>query len=226
MLRNIWKKQLLILLYVSIGSFTLYAQTQNPWIFKKETKGIKIYYRESPESQIYELKLTTSMEGSLSAAVAVINDAPRFPEWVFRCKEGKILKQISDIDFIYYNLTNFPWPMDDREFVVYATTEQDPTTLTVYMKSSGVEPSTDILPLNEDYIRVEEVISNWTFTPQKGGKMLAEYYLKSDPGGYIPARLINWGLDVGPVKSLVKLKEMIQSDEYRDMKFDYIRELE
>lgn len=53
------------------------------WQFQKETEGIKVYYREFPDSKIKELKATLIVESSLGAAVRVISDAARFPDWVY-----------------------------------------------------------------------------------------------------------------------------------------------
>lgn len=198
-----------------------FAFAQPGWTFKKETNGIKVYFRESADSRIKEIKVTLQVKATLGAAAHIITDAEQFPGWVFQCREGKILKKITESDLYYYNLANFPWPLADREFILRCTTYQDPKTLTVYSLAAAA-PS--LLPENQKYVRVQLAESNFKLTPLKDGMIEVEYYLKADPGGSIPAWAVNWALDIGPVKSLAKFRELAQSEIYRGFELPFIRE--
>ena len=83
------KKKIILLLLALLEHTILLCQQ---WQFQKETEGIKVYYRESPDSKIKELKATLIVESSLSAAVKVISDAARFPDWVYKCKAGSVIE--------------------------------------------------------------------------------------------------------------------------------------
>jgi len=194
---------------------------QSDWTFKKEANRIKVYYRESADSRIKELKATLQVKGSLGAATHFITNAEQFPDWVFQCREGKVLKKITQSDLIYYNLANFPWPLSDREFILRCTTYQEPETLVVHSLASS---ASGFLPENKQYVRVQLVESNFKLTPMDDGMIAVEYYLKSNPGGFIPAWAVNWALDLGPVKSLTKFRELVQSEIYRGFELPFIRE--
>lgn len=198
-----------------------FLTAQPTWTFKKEKNGIKIYYRESADSRIKELKATLQLKGSLGAAAHIIMNAEQFPNWVFQCREGKVLKKVTESDLYYYNLANFPWPSSDREFVLRCTTYQEPETLVVHLLASN---ASGFLPEDKKYVRVQLVESNFTLTPLNNGMIAVEYYLKTDPGGSIPAWAVNWALDIGPVKSLTKFRELVQSEIYRDFELPFIRE--
>lgn len=191
------------------------------WELKKEKKGIKVYFKESNNSKIKEVKTVIQVKTNLSKAVMIISEAPRFPEWVYQCKVGKFLGDFTPNDFYFYNLADFPWPLTDREFIFRCITFQDPNTLTVYSNASAVP---DKLPLNKKYIRVKKAESNWKLTPLPNGIVEVEYHLITDPGGAIPAWMVNWALDIGPIKSMLKFKEMAESDIYESTQFDFITE--
>lgn len=211
------KIRILVLLICGL-SVQLMAQD---WQFRKSSNDIKVYFRESSDSKIKELKITCQVKSSLAGAVTVISDATKFSEWVYECKEAKVLEGESMKDFVYYNLTDFPWPLSNREFILRCTTYQDAKTLVVYSMASA-EPK--VLPMDKRYVRVQLVQSNWTLKPMGNGLVQVEYYLKSDPGGNIPVWMVNLALDIGPLKSLKKFKERVESEQYKKMRIDFIKE--
>jgi len=209
-----------ILFLIGILFFTD-SYTQNTWELKKDIQGIQVYYRDNPASDIKELKIVTEIESSLASAISVINDIAEMPNWVFNCAKAEVKAGHIDSSFLFVNTTSFPFPFTDRELVFRCTTYQNIQTKEVHSRCIA-EPKA--IPINEEYIRVEEALSTWTFVPLAPNKVKAEYFLSLDPGGSIPAWLVNWGLDYGPVKTLKKFKVLVKSDQYRDKKVPYIKE--
>lgn len=192
---------------------------QSDWALFKEKDAIKVFFREAPHSNIREVLIRTQFRAPLSAVVSLINDVERFDEWQEHFQGLKKLKVYSPTRYIYYNRVNFPWPIADREFVMSATMSQDPRTHKVVFHSEAVP---DFLPPNEKYIRVPETISHWEITPTAEGILELEYYLKSDPGGAIPAWLVNLALQTGPFKTMQRLREIAQSEAYSDLRLSYL----
>ncbi len=212
--------KMLLLAGVSICCCHLIA-AQKEWKLQKDRNGVRVYYREAADSPIKELKIVTQAKSSLSAALAVLQDVHQLPKWVYRCSQARMLRNVSPTAYEYANITDFPWPLYDREFVMRCTTWQDPHTLTVYSRSSAIP---DAIPHDSRYLRVRKTESWWTFRPLHQGIIEVEYYLKSDPGGNIPTFLINAALDSGPLYSLEKFKKLVQQPAYAKAKIDYIRE--
>lgn len=197
----------------------VYGQSESEWELFKSKDGIEVYLRESPGTNIREVLIRTRFQAPLAAVVSLINDVERFDEWQEHFQELKKLKVYSPTRYIYYNRVNFPWPITDREFVMSATMTQDPRTQKVVFHSEAVP---DFLPPSDKYIRVPETISHWEITPARNGDLNLEYYLKSDPGGAIPAWVVNLALQTGPFKTMQRLREIAQSDAYRDVRLSYL----
>jgi len=195
--------------------------SQDTWELRKDKNGVQVYYRNSQDSDIKELKIVAEITGSLTSAISVINDIEGMPNWVFNCEKAEILAGDTDSSFVFVNKTAFPFPFTDRELVFSCTTYQDTSTLVAYSRCIA---SPESLALNDNYVRVQHAISTWTFTPIGQNRLKAEYFLSTDPGGSIPAWLINWGLDYGPLKSLEKFKELLGSEKYRNGKLSFIKE--
>lgn len=198
-----------------------YAQ-DSTWQLKRETKQLKIYTRNISETGIKELRITTQFETSLSSIVALFNDVPANPEWVYSSKVSKITEKLAPNDIYYYSVSDFPWPLQDRDLIVRSTIEQNPDSKVVTSTSYSKDEK---YPLQKGIVRVTIFDSKWILTPLPGGKVNIEYIVKTDPGGNIPVFLTNMFIDRGPVATMKKMRDMLQVSKYRDAKVDFIEEL-
>ena len=191
------------------------------WDFWKERDGVKVYTRLNTDSKVKELKMETIFKGSLSSFVAVLQDLNSYDRWVYGSKEAKIVDFISETEQIYYGLTDFPWPMSDRDYVVHNKMWQNPKTLAFNSLSIAQD---GILPEKDDVIRVSTLRARWTLTPKRKGEFHVVYTVKSDPEGSIPSWITNMMLDVGPFKTLKNLEKETKKAQYKYATFDFIKE--
>ncbi len=185
---------------------------QSEWTLKKEVDGIKVYYREAADSPIKELKITFDVNTSLSGFMAAITDTEAYTKWIYKLSHAEVLDYISPSEIVYYYEMDFPWPLSDRDGITKTYFRQDPNSKVIYASNSIVE---GYLPPKPGIVRLEITSVDWILTPVANQKISVEYYLSSDPGGSIPAWLVNWALDRGPVKSIKALKSMAEGEKYR-----------
>ncbi|MDW3647326.1 MAG: START domain-containing protein [Bacteroidia bacterium] len=209
-------------LFILAFSFSLLLPAQENWELKKDKDDIQVYYRDSPTSDIKELKITTLIECKLSAAVSVVNDIAEMPNWVFRCEEAEVLQGNTNSNFVFVNRTSMPFLFTDRELIFSCRTYQEKNSLITHSECKALP---NFLPDSEDYVRIQNALSSWKFTPQKNGWIEAEYFLSLDPAGSIPAWLVNWGLDYGPLKTIAKFKALVKEEKYASRKLDFIKEI-
>ncbi|MFK8104120.1 MAG: START domain-containing protein [Saprospiraceae bacterium] len=212
-----------LLFLVALFSFMTLGQAQeNDWKLKKNKDGIEVYLKERTDSPLKELRIKTTIKGTLSAMLAVLDDLPKHKEWIYRSKKATLIKTVDENEMYYYSITDFPWPLTDRDIIFHATVTQDPVTKVVVAKSIGVP---NYQANKKGVIRIPMVEVNWRFTPKGNNTVELDYHLKSDPGGNIPAWLINMTIDKGPVQSIKKFKEYTQRSEYKKAKYSFIAEL-
>lgn len=213
---------------IFVGIFALifthfgYAQ-ESGWQLKRETKQLKVYTRNIAETGIKELRITTQFETSLNSIIALLNDVPANTDWVYSSKTAKITEKLAPNDMYYYSVSDFPWPLQDRDLIVYSAIEQDPDSKVVTSISSSAEEK---YPLQKGIVRVTVFDSKWIFTPLPDGKVNIEYTVKTDPGGNIPIFLTNMFIDKGPVATMKKMRDILQLPKYRDANVDFIEELD
>ena len=203
----------LLILFIVITAFT--PKTQGEWRFIKETEGVKVYYREREDSNIKDVKMQTTFNANLSSIVECLKDVNSYPKWVYKAKQSWVVTKYGDNDMIYYNYVDFPWPMQDRDVVVQSRISQDPTTRIVTSKSFS---NWSLQPTKEDVVRIMEFNSTWTLRPVEGGKVYGEYIFSSNPGGSIPAKIVNLGLAEGPLKTIKGFKMLLQDAKYQNVK--------
>ncbi len=195
---------------------------EGAWELKKSESGVTVYTRMAANSNYKELKSVFQVKTSLSSFMSLIGDFESYPKWVYRCGSSKTIKKISNYEYIHYQTVTAPWPVDNRDVVMKIKITQDPVTKMITQRSTAIP---DSLPEVKDHVRIRIFNSQWTIVPQKDGILNAEFRLLVEPGGNIPAWLVNLAVVDGPFETNVNLKEWVFKEKYQKAKLPHIKEL-
>jgi len=211
------KISLVTIFLLSALYFSGYGQEN--WKLKTEKGGIAVYMRALPDSKFKAIKVECELEATLSQLVAVILDVNTGAEWVYSTKSSVLLKQVSPSELYYYSEVSVPWPASNRDFIAMLKVVQDTHTrvVTVYGPTFP-----DYLPVKKDIVRVQKSEGKWVISPMGKGRIKVEYTLRADPGGDIPAWLVNMFATKGPYESFKKLKEQLKKPEYAHAHLGFI----
>lgn len=212
------RKTRLLLLLVALLPLSLAAQNDG-WTLKNDKDGVKVYYKKT--SDVYEIKLVTSIKTSLSGIIQLFSEVETYPKWGYKVVDAKMLKKVSDTEMYYHSKLDFPWPMDDRDVVMHTKLEQNPTTKAVTATSKAAP---DYIPAEKNYLRMRNSTTKWTLIPGAGGWLYIEYYIYSSPGGTIPDWLVNMAIDVGPRETIKSMRALLQQPRYQTVKLAHIKE--
>lgn len=215
-------KFFVILLSIFISIFLIGFSgnsSSEPWQLKKFEDGISIYTRLAENSKYKELKAVYQIKTSLSSIIALLNDAESYPLWVYRCEKSKVILKKSDQHLFRYQSIVAPWPVDNRDVVVEVRTYQDEKTKIVNQK---VDCKPSFSPEVDGHVRILEFRALWTLTPLKNGIVEVEYQLLVNPGGNIPAWLINMAIIDGPFETSVHMKTMLMKEKYQKTVYPFI----
>lgn len=214
--------------YIVIGVFIfwqgMYSQNspKNEWQLRKQEQGISVYSKDFENSKFKELKSIFQIKTSLTSVVALLKDFESYPGWVYRCGESYKVKQISETVSLHYQTVVAPWPVDDRDFIVHVVIQQDPVTGIVTQKGNAV---IDSKPEVKGRVRIKTFKANWKITPLKDGFVQIEYQLMVDPGGSVPAWLVNLAVVDGPFDTALAMKEWLFKEKYQSAKISFIKEI-
>ncbi len=202
-----------VLAFIVLCLFYGHSATQDDgWQLKKETDGLKVYLRDAPHSDIKEVKIETIFDASMATVVSVLKDVPAYSQWVYKCTTAYRLKPSAANSSLYYCRLDFPWPLSDRDFIAQSHSHEDPATGRVFIEVKGLarykEPT-------EGIVRIPDLSIHYELIPLPEKKVMMKYKLHSDPGGALPAWLVNLAIDNGPTNTVRGMREMMKNGKYR-----------
>lgn len=191
------------------------------WKLKKDDDGIKVFVRDIQGSDFRAFLGTVDVNSSLSAIVAVLKDGDMVKTWLKDCEQSQFLSAFDPAGYIMYYRTDAPWPVKDRDYALRYKLEQDPHTLMVTLSFKG---DASLTPEQDECVRVSQIEGAWRMTPQADGTIHLEYEVNADPNGSLPAWLANQFVVDQPFQTLKKFRTQLLLPQYRDQRFDFIKE--
>ena len=182
------------------------AIAQGKWELRKNDNGIQVYTRKAAIGSIKELRVICELETSKAQLISTIEDINNYNAWVYSNKKSVIIKTVGPDNIIYYTQSHLPWPIKDRDLIIELSITSNPQTLNILAKSIP-----DFLPKKSDFIRVPFSVAFWKVTQGMNNKLKVDYTFSLDPGGSIPAWLVNATMAIGPYNSFMKLRELLKA---------------
>jgi len=210
-------KNILLLLLVSFGCTMLHAETK--WELKKDEEGIKVYTGSIPNSNIKAVRVTCILNASISQLTALLLDTKAHEQWVYNTRTSYLVKQIAADHLVYYSEVSMPWPLTNRDVVVDLKISQQSATKILYVSATTAD---NYVQVNKDKVRVPLSKVNWIVTPIGNNQLSVEYVGQADPGGSVPAWLVNSFSTKGPFETFKKLRELIVSSTYQHARYDFV----
>ena len=194
---------------------------QADWNLKNEKNGIKVYSSRVSNSKFKAIKVECELNATASQLVEVLLDIKACPAWLDHTKSCTLIKQVSPSELYYYSEVSIPWPVQNRDFVAHLVVHQNPETKVVTMDGPAVS---GFVPIKEGIVRVHSSRSLWIITPLKKGLVKVVYTLQVDPGGDVPAWLVNLLATQGPMKSFEGLMAQIKKPAYQNAALPFIKD--
>ncbi len=178
-----------------------------PWEFKKESDGIKIYTRMEAGKPLKSYKGIADIQAQAEKVFALLEDANHTEWWDKNIHPIRVLLYEKNKRAQFYMMYDLPWPITDRDLCVEATVTIDPVT--------GVRQITSV-PLpgcaseNPEIIRIRDYRQTWTVTPagKESCHVVLEGYL--DPAGSIPDWISNMLIVDSPINVICTVREQMK----------------
>jgi START domain len=219
-MRFLARFKLIVFFAAELFFFAGYAQ-EPPWQLKKFENGVAVYSRQAKNSNFKELKAEVYLQTSLNSIVALLEDRAAFPEWVYKCSNSHIIKQVTENEMYCYQYVEAPWPVEDRDICIHIYIEQNPKTKEVIQTATCVP---NYIPSVKNVVRVKEFKAKWILTPMANGQVKCYYELLVDPGGNVPAWLVNLAALDGPYETTWNMKTQVLKAKYQKAKLNHIQE--
>ena len=198
-------------LLIFIGLFSSVVLMPGPsgaiWELAKEKDGIKVFTRRSDFSKFDDIKIETDLVGNLSQVAKILLDVEKYPEWAYATKSATIVQRMSNCELIYYSEIKTPWPVSNRDFYAHTKITIDSAARSLTLMSEGMK---DFRPEHKDLVRIPFSKGFWTISTTSNKSLHLEYELQINPGGSVPAWVINMFITKGPLETFSNLKQKMQ----------------
>jgi hypothetical protein len=191
------------------------AQADDGWRLSLQRDSVRVWTRAEPGSAIQAFRAETTVRSSVSALLTLFYDLDAAPRWLDHTRRVEAITR-DDVNHKYVLRleTALPWPLRDRDAVIVGRWWQDPASGTVYMRGQSAPPGA--YPENPDYLRYNDMRSDWTFAPAGDGMVRVIMEGHADPAGSVPAWAVNMLIQESPFKTLSNLRTIIAEQRYQN----------
>lgn len=187
--------------------FISVAFSQKNWRLTRDESRIRVYQKDSKNSNFKSIRVECTLEGSFDKLISIINNISHYKDWVYNNKTTSLLRRISAYEFYYYTEAYLPWPLDNRDAVMHTKISRDSSERFLQINSVAVP---NYIPSKSGKVRIQRSDINWYVTRPSSNSIHIVYTFEADPGGNVPAWLVNSFADKGPFESFKKLGELLK----------------
>lgn len=175
---------------------------------RKSAEGIEVYTCKMANSRINSIQSTFTVSSSFSALSEALFDLDNFHKWQYKIVKTELLKSISKNEFIYRAELETPWPVSNRDLILHV--KMAPTSNPNEFHFSAIGKPDFIAP-REDFVRVPVSEAHWYIKVVDKNTIHIKHSILIDPGGAIPAWLMNLSLAEGPYETFRNLRAYLGS---------------
>ena len=183
------------------------AFSQGKWELKRNENGIEVFTRTPLTGNLKELRVICELTTTKAQLIKTLQDIKHYDEWVYSTRKATLLKTVNPEQIVFYSVSRLPWPIKDRDLIVQLTVIPDSTANRFEIQAKSLP---DYLPKNPDLIRVPYSLAVWRVIVVDDHTLKVDYTFSVNPGGSIPAWLVNTTLAVGPYNSFMGLKNELK----------------
>lgn len=204
-------KKLYFALLTLLPLLLLSEQSAADWQLKKDVDGIRVYTQEIEGSEFKEFKGIITLQNSIDSVMAVLMDIDSYPEWFYRCKQAKIIKQINSNERQVYQQSALPWPVKDRDIVYHSRQIQDKEGGSILIKFEAISDDS----ISTAGVRIERSKGSYKIEHLETGETKVTWQSFTDPAGKLPQWLTNAMVTDLPYKSLSALRKQLSLSKYQ-----------
>lgn len=163
----------------------------NEWIKVREDRihNMTAWYKIEDGKRVRSFKVEAVLDSSYEDVAKTMLDLENTKRWFWECLDSKLLKKISDTEYMVYLKINAPQPLPDRDDILHVKIEP-------YSKKRGYmvfnfNAMPNYIPSVPNFIRIAEHAIAVKLTPMSASSTKLEVEGYVDPGGSIPAWAIN-----------------------------------
>jgi hypothetical protein len=148
------------------------------------------------------------LPGTAAQLFSILLDVEKYPQWAYCTKSSTLVKKIGNNELIYYSEISAPWPLSNRDFYADVKLSCDSSKHSWCMVSTGLK---DFLPEKKGLVRIPRSKAVWNISQKSDKVVHLQYILQIDPGGCLPAWIVNMFATKGPMETFGTLRKKMET---------------
>ncbi len=188
------------------------------WRLSKNDKrhDIKVFIKNEEGKSIRSFRVEAAFDAPIETVARVQGDVENYIKWYFEVLEVKLLRKVSDREYIFYMVHDAPVGMPDRDVVLKATIEPMTSHKPFIVVKMNALP--DFIPAKAPYVRMQAENYVIKISPISKERTLLEAEGYIDPGGVAPSWAVNFVQGKGPYTNMMGMRRMVELPQYRNAK--------
>jgi hypothetical protein len=174
--------------------------------------GVVGYSREVPGSDLLEFRSTVVMPARIELIGTILRDVEGLKRSGSSCKEARLIEKTDQNNYTFYVLYGFPTPLDDRDVVLRVSTAYDFALGRAISNLRAVDDPR--VPPRKGTVRIRTFSAQFVIEYLGRDKTGIVYTMHADPGGHIPAFVVNYGNKRGLRDNVEDLRKAIRDPKY------------
>ncbi|QKG56417.1 hypothetical protein GKZ68_07085 [Hymenobacter sp. BRD128] len=197
----------------------LQAACAAEWKLETDKDGIQVYSRLQADSRFKEIKVQCEMPGTLEQLVALYSDVANYPHVISNTRSAYLLRTVNETEFFYYLETQMPALVANRDVMMRLQFAYAPPTHVLRITTSAVD---GLVPPQPGRVRIPYWSGEWQVWALSATRLRISYCFRVDPGGELPARLVNRLAPVAPYQSFLQLRKSLQLPRYQGHHYAFL----
>lgn len=182
------------------------------WELQEEVDGILVFTRDSSLPGLKTVRAETVIPvDDPYVIVALLDDVEAAAELMDSVSFVEDLESEEPGTRHMHMVLNVPWPLKDRDVAAALTLLRDEEGRRLILSLTG---KPELIPVDRRYVRVPSFDSSYTLRYDREDGVHVTFETTLDPGGNIPARLVNYGITGMPVKTLANMRRLVSRERY------------
>ncbi len=192
------------------------ARADLGWDVLYEQDGVTVSEWPVRGRDLPDFRGEVELEADVFDVLAVIIDVPAQTQWMWQCRESRVLAVESDSAKHVYQVLDLYWPAADRDVVLRSEVQVLGSRELAVRFVSRDDPAAPPVP---DLVRMPHLAGEFLLGARDATHTSVTYTVSADPGGSLPALVVRRTVRDSPFQTLVGLRRRVTETRgaYRDV---------